>query len=306
MRLGGLDQEVTSLLNLLMPMVSTKNCAVCHTEVFAPVTKDSDVFFDDNLVWCNRCEADVPFYTYWSNDVTTVPETPPFYAAAPPSPAPGDNEEFETALPPNVIDLTATEPIVIGDTDFVATAAGAKRKQPHVTENKSLRAWAGTWYLWKEADEFNLKWTSIKENMIDDIVFKTFANAKELTYMCVGKEICPTSGRYHLQIVIYAKNKVRMSTLSRLAPGCHWKPCYKPLQANINYCKKEGDFWEKGTRPLTKQEGMLHNLYCIRDGLKSTPTTIDELDFVLDGSISIIQEVIDSLVEVMTANNNKY
>jgi len=79
------------------------------------------------------------------------------------------------------------------------------------------------------------------------------APPSDLSYLVYGREICPTSGRPHLQGYLCLTQRKRMSFLKTL-PGlsrCHWEvqKASKPEQA-ITYCKKDGDFDEYGEPPV--------------------------------------------------------
>lgn len=215
-------------------------------------------------------------------------------------------------VPPPVIDLTDSEDsgdITQTDYDELRKQAGDKRKSPVTSDPQ--RAWAATWYLWKSDEEFNVMWardpiTGLPKAVNDSPAFKRFWNNSSITYLIAGKEKCPTTGRLHLQIAFYVKGKLRFSTLQKIMPGARLAPCRKPLQANINYCRKEKDFAEKGVRPLTKQEGAMARLHLLDDFLRCPMRTVEEYDIVLDSCKALCGEAIDLVCDVMHYNNNKY
>ena len=73
-------------------------------------------------------------------------------------------------------------------------------------------------------------------------------NAKYLTY---GFEV-GDSGTPHLQGFIFYKNAVAMP--KSFLPTAHWEPMRGSQAQAIDYCHKDGDFIELGTRPLTPIE----------------------------------------------------
>lgn len=72
-------------------------------------------------------------------------------------------------------------------------------------------------------------------------------------YIIYGKEICPTTKTPHLQGTISFKHDKSENAVRNLMPGCHVKPCVD-LHSSIAYCKKEGDYTERGKIPLTPEE----------------------------------------------------
>lgn len=70
-------------------------------------------------------------------------------------------------------------------------------------------------------------------------------------YCIYGHEICPTTGRPHLQGYLYWVNKKQGSALIKALPGCILRVCYGNTTSNYEYCRKEGkDVVELGTRPM--------------------------------------------------------
>jgi len=214
-------------------------------------------------------------------------------------------------VPPAVIDLTDTESVDIHQTDYddLNKQAGEKRKASN--NNEPQRAWAATWYLWKTKEEFDAMWlkdaaTGLPFACTSSDEFKRFWNNSSISYIIAGKETCPTTGRLHLQIALYAKGKLRFSTLQKLMPGARITPCRKPFQANINYCRKEKNFAEKGVRPLTKQEGAMARLHLLEDMLSTPLRSVEEYDLVFDSCKALCREALDLVCDVMSYNNNKY
>jgi len=72
-------------------------------------------------------------------------------------------------------------------------------------------------------------------------------------YIIYGKEVAPTTGTPHLQGVIRFASKKSFKQVIDLLPGCNIDPC-DALTAAIAYCKKDGDWTERGEAPMSQQE----------------------------------------------------
>lgn len=71
-------------------------------------------------------------------------------------------------------------------------------------------------------------------------------------YIIYGKEV-GESGTPHLQGFVRFNTDKSIKSASKSLPGCHLEPAMA-TQAAIEYCKKEGDFTERGKRPMTPKE----------------------------------------------------
>lgn len=72
-------------------------------------------------------------------------------------------------------------------------------------------------------------------------------------YLVVGKEK-GASGTPHLQGYVCFKDNKTLSAAKKLQPRAHWEVTVgTPLQAS-EYCKKEGDFVQRGTLPMSQKE----------------------------------------------------
>lgn len=75
----------------------------------------------------------------------------------------------------------------------------------------------------------------------------------ECVYIVYGKELA-TTGTPHLQGYVRFKNTKTMSATRKALPGCHIEiKKGTPAQA-IDYCKKDGDVYERGEPPITQEE----------------------------------------------------
>lgn len=77
-------------------------------------------------------------------------------------------------------------------------------------------------------------------------------DAVECKYIVYGKEV-GASGTPHLQGFIYFTNAKKATAVHKLLPGCHIEIC-RSVIASIAYCKKEGDWKERGDPPMTQKE----------------------------------------------------
>jgi len=71
-------------------------------------------------------------------------------------------------------------------------------------------------------------------------------------YIIYGKEISE-SGTPHLQGFVSFHIQRPLSKLIKILPGCHIEIARNAFQA-MEYCKKDGDFIERGDPPLTPSQ----------------------------------------------------
>lgn len=70
-----------------------------------------------------------------------------------------------------------------------------------------------------------------------------------MQYLIVGKEVCPTTGRRHLQGFVCFKKRTALSKLKKLDGAAHFESARGSVTDNQNYCSKEGDSSEWGVAP---------------------------------------------------------
>lgn len=73
----------------------------------------------------------------------------------------------------------------------------------------------------------------------------------ECKYIIYGKEV-GESGTPHLQGFVYFEYPIRLSAAIKKLPGCHVEVAVAP-EAAIEYCKKEGNFTERGIPPMSQK-----------------------------------------------------
>lgn len=76
--------------------------------------------------------------------------------------------------------------------------------------------------------------------------------AIECQYLIVGRER-GAEGTPHLQGFVQFENKKSLSQVKALNQRAHWEETKGSIDQNITYCSKEGDFEERGTRPMSQK-----------------------------------------------------
>lgn len=80
----------------------------------------------------------------------------------------------------------------------------------------------------------------------------TLEDTIECRYIIYGREVAKT-GTPHLQGTIIFPSQRTESSVRKKMPGCHVE-ITRNLTKSINYCKKDGDFTERGTPPVSKRK----------------------------------------------------
>lgn len=95
-------------------------------------------------------------------------------------------------------------------------------------------------------------------------------------YLIYGREVCPTSGRKHFQGFAYFYEKISIVGAKKyLQIKDGWfQYAFCGIKENYDYCSKEGDFTEHGTKP---QQGRRKNLEELRDDVLSGLKTADDI-----------------------------
>lgn len=78
----------------------------------------------------------------------------------------------------------------------------------------------------------------------------------ESRYLVVGRETGEVEATPHLQGYLVFKNEKSLTQMKQLIPRAHFEVAKGSAQQNFEYCSKQGDYKEIGTRPLSqKQKG---------------------------------------------------
>lgn len=93
-------------------------------------------------------------------------------------------------------------------------------------------------------------------------------------YVLVGKEVCPTTGRDHLHIYLECKTKRSLGGLKRILHDSeiHIEFRMGTRQEAMEYCKKDGNWWEMGEQ---HQQGRRNDLLDIRDMIRNGAGMLD-------------------------------
>lgn len=73
-------------------------------------------------------------------------------------------------------------------------------------------------------------------------------------YCIFGNEKCPTTGKWHKQGYICFNKRMRLTELKKLCPTTHWEPKRGSVRQAVDYCKKDGDFYEYGSMPVEERK----------------------------------------------------
>lgn len=76
----------------------------------------------------------------------------------------------------------------------------------------------------------------------------------QLIYAIAGRELCPRTGREHLQgFMILAERKRFNWVRTSVSSTARWSRMFSSIQACIDYCKKDGNYVEVGSAPEVTQ-----------------------------------------------------
>lgn len=118
--------------------------------------------------------------------------------------------------------------------------------------NKKSRGWTWTAFNYTEDDIERLK---------------AQAESKDVTYVCFGREIAPTTKNMHLQgYTRFSSPRTGKYAIKWIGTGQpHVEPTKGSPKQNKSYCSKEGDFWEHGELPA---QGKRTDLDAIKAAVK--------------------------------------
>lgn len=85
-----------------------------------------------------------------------------------------------------------------------------------------------------------------------------FLQGLECRYIIYGYEIAPVSGRPHLQGYVYFDNPRSFKAVTKLIKG-HIETAKGAPEQNYDYCSKDGNFFERGQRPLSDKAQRVAN-----------------------------------------------
>lgn len=102
----------------------------------------------------------------------------------------------------------------------------------------------------------------------------------EFRFCGFGKEIAPSTGTPHLQGMVCFKNaKTRAGVVAVIGARISCRPLYSSEEKLLEYCEKGGDWWEKGERPVSKED----------QGLQGKARTVDILRLAKAGQFDELE-----------------
>lgn len=84
--------------------------------------------------------------------------------------------------------------------------------------------------------------------------YNTLLDALSPSYLCFGTELAPTTGTPHLQGFLYFTNARSVESIRAKLPGVDVRIARGSSDQCITYCQKDGDFTERGTRPMSQAD----------------------------------------------------
>ncbi|AXH77905.1 MAG: helicase [Violenivirus raptis] len=108
----------------------------------------------------------------------------------------------------------------------------------------------------------------------DYILDEDFLKQLPYKYLCYGREVCPTSGRKHLQVYIYFKHAKSFESVQKLIYPRNFRECSGSALQNKIYCSKEGDFFEFGECP---KQGARNDIKNIRESIQQGNYTMRDI-----------------------------
>lgn len=141
---------------------------------------------------------------------------------------------------------------------YFMSNAENNRLQPKKTikkrrERTRSRGWCFTWFHFTSNDVLRLR--------------RLGRDDKSIPYLIFGRERCPDTGRRHLQGYIYFTHQKELSGVKKIleCTRVHLEQAKGSSLQNFEYCSKEHDFEEYGSRPTP---GQRTDLLEIRDRIR--------------------------------------
>lgn len=90
---------------------------------------------------------------------------------------------------------------------------------------------------------------------------------QHLSYFAYGVETCPSTGRVHLQAFAYASKAMRLTGWKKIFPTAHIERMHGTFAQNVEYCSKQSNLVEFGTKPCLN--GQRRDLVTVCDRLRN-------------------------------------
>jgi len=124
-----------------------------------------------------------------------------------------------------------------------------------------------------DLNEESRRWCFTLHNYTEEDIKRLLQH--NTTYIIFGKEICPDTGRPHLQGYMEFKSETsRRTQIKKLHPTIWLKKSRGDAEDNEKYCSKDGDYYEKGE---AKMQGKRSDLERVAKELMETSLTVDEI-----------------------------
>lgn len=126
-------------------------------------------------------------------------------------------------------------------------------------------------------------WCFTWNNYDDDALqhLREVSESVSVDYLVFGRENAPTTGTPHLQGYLRFNRRSRFGVVQALLPQCHIVRANGSPQQNFEYCSKDGDYTEYGTRPCSGQsQGRRSDFERYRDWLRTLDREPSDLDLI--------------------------
>lgn len=159
------------------------------------------------------------------------------------------------------------------------TKGASTTKSDSVGQGGQYPNWCFTFHYTDDTKDLVLKWWD--------------ALCAQAHYAIGGWEVCPTTGRDHLQGYVQFLKRRRLTELKRLPNGLgvHWEPAKGDEQQNIDYCSKGGDTIVFGDEPRV-----------INGGKREQQRWADTLKYAKAGQF----ELIDPQLQITQCKNLEF
>ena len=96
-------------------------------------------------------------------------------------------------------------------------------------------------------------YTFTMNNYLDKKELHDALDELDCRYMKYGKEVCPTTQTPHLQGMVIFSSPISVKSARKKLAGCHVEVMIS-LEGSLAYCEKDGDFTERGDKPVSQAE----------------------------------------------------
>lgn len=115
-----------------------------------------------------------------------------------------------------------------------------------------------------------------------DIDLQAIIDQGKVRFIGYGKEVCPKSGRKHLQAYCYFHNERgtgkcslgKIGKLFSINKQAHVEPIYGTISDNEHYCEKEGELYKIGDEP---KQGARGDIIECKDAIMNGEITVDDI-----------------------------